>query len=89
MADERLVYNVLKAIEDLASKRGDPYATRNEIAKRLDFEPDDISREGLPATGPLGRAIEEGLIEENPKYAGYWRLTPEGQTWLDSAMFNR
>ena len=88
MANAPSVYNVLKAIEDLASRRADPYPTRNEIAKCLDVQPDDISREGLPGTGPLGQAIEEGLIEQNPKYAAYWRLTPDGQTRLDSAMLN-
>jgi len=50
---------------------------------------EDISREGPPPTGPLGKALEEGLIEEHANYAGHWRLTPEGQTWLDSAMFNK
>jgi hypothetical protein len=89
MTDEPSVYDVLKAIEALASKRREQYATRVEIASYLSVSSEDISREGSPPTGPLGKALDEGLIEENADYAGYWRLAPHGQAMLDSAMFNR
>jgi hypothetical protein len=88
MTDEPSVYDVLKAIEALASKRHEQYATRVEIAGYLGVSSEDISREGSPPTGPLGKALDEGLIEENADYAGYWRLKPDGQTMLDSAMLN-
>lgn len=88
MADEPSVYDVLNAIENLVIKRHEQCATRVEIAGYLGVSSEDISREGSPPTGPLGKALDQGLIEENPKYAGYWRLTPDGQTMLDSAMLN-
>jgi predicted transcriptional regulator len=89
MANEPSVYDVLATIGNIAGKRGDPYATRTEIAGHLGVMPDDISREGAPPTGLLGEMLKDGLIEESSKYAGYWRLTGQGQTWLDSAIFGK
>lgn len=88
MPDEPSVHKVLVAIEELASKRHKLYATRVEIADHLGVASEDISREGPPPTGPLGEAFEQGLIEEDANYAGYWRLTAEGQMRLDSTLFN-
>lgn len=50
------------------------YATRSEIARELGVEPSDISSEGATRDGPLGAAIEAGMIEEHPIYKGYFRV---------------
>jgi hypothetical protein len=52
---------------------------------RAEAEQTDVSREGS-LTGPLGTAATEGLIEEDSNYAGYWKLTSDGQTRLDSPL---
>jgi hypothetical protein len=87
VAMEPSVNEVLIAVERLAERRGRPYATRAEIAEYLSLLPDGISREGSPPTGPLGRASRDGLLEEDPRNPGYWRLTEEGRVKLDSGLF--
>jgi hypothetical protein len=88
MTDKPSAYHVLLAIEEIGKERRKQLVTRVEIAAHLDVHADDISREGGSPTGPLGQAATGGLIEEDPSYRGYWRLTPAGETALDSAAFN-
>ena len=62
--------------------------SRLEIADYLGVPSDDISEEkSEPPTGPLGEAVCEGLVEEDPRDRYFWRLTPEGQARLDSVLF--
>jgi|NGEPerStandDraft_6_1074524.scaffolds.fasta_scaffold20807_1 hypothetical protein len=70
------------AIGELAARRKRPSATRHEIAVKLVVEPDDISQE-KKLSGPLLRAVDDGFVQEDPRYSWHWQVTEEGETALD------
>ena len=80
------VLKVLRALQARGQRRKNGCATRDEIAEHLGVRPDDVSREGREPDGPLGEALNDGLIEPDPKHPGYWRLTAEGLAFLDSQL---
>jgi hypothetical protein len=78
---------VLMAIDQLARDRKRRFATRHEIADALGVPPANVGEEASPTAGPLGEAIQAGLVQEHPRYRGYWALTENGLTQLDSLIF--
>jgi hypothetical protein len=78
--------DVLVAIDELVDHYKRLHVTRVEIARQLGVAPAAVSDEGKP-TGPLLEALERGWIEPHPAYVGYWSITGDGQTVLDSGIF--
>jgi hypothetical protein len=78
---------VLMAIDQIARASRRRFATRHEIAAALGVSPGDVGEEASQTAGPLGEAIQAGLVQEHPHYRGYWALTETGLTHLDSLIF--
>lgn len=82
MAETPETYDIVAAFEELGG-----YATRTEIATHLGVGANDVGEEGSLTAGPLGEAIAAGHIVEDDRDKAYWRLTQDGQAYLDSGLF--
>lgn len=80
VAEELTVRKILRAVEERETKRMTPYTTRLEVADHL-----GVSR---IETDPLfDDAVENGYLEEDPRYKENWRLSDSGRELLDSELF--
>jgi hypothetical protein len=86
MSPTPMVQKVLGALRARGQRHKNGCATRDEIAEHLGVRPEDVCSDGPEPDGPLGEAVNEGLIEPDPEYPGYWRLTAEGLAFLDSQL---
>lgn len=86
------VDDILCAIDQLSRRRRLPFQrrrrcfTRHEIASQLAVDPAQVSAEGQ-LVGPLADAVQQGLVQPDPRDKGYWCLTAEGQARLDQGAF--
>ena len=78
--DPQTVWDVLRAIEERAARRPTPYSTRTEVAHHLGCERPEVEP-------PFEDAIEKGFLEEHGEYKENWKLSEDGQTALDSTLF--